>query len=228
MGDNMDIDDIIQGVKPDRPANVPRGEVLRRDLADLNQIWMKERMIPEILPFETDLLERIMKRVRQKMEYIEENTLEMQGRDIKLKLLIVESELERVKFLIRGYLRARLAKIDKYTHFYKTNSSERRKLSQKEIEYMDRHHLILRELYKSQFLSAMPEQLQRLDDKSGGISMIEEPDLEKVVFIRVKRDVGDAVRLGPEDEVELKKGNIYALRYSVISRYVAIGDVEVI
>lgn len=46
------------------------------------------------------------------MEYIEVNSMNLgQHPDTKLKLLIVETELERVKFLIRGYLRQRLAKV---------------------------------------------------------------------------------------------------------------------
>lgn len=73
------------------------------------------------------------------MEYIEENTLELPPeRDIKVKLLIVESELERIKFLVRGYLRSRLTKIDKYTLHIKQNEDQLNKLSEKEIQYMER------------------------------------------------------------------------------------------
>lgn len=46
------------------------------------------------------------------MEFIEFNSMDLTQRaDIKLKLLIVESDLERVKFLLRGYLRTRLSKV---------------------------------------------------------------------------------------------------------------------
>lgn len=52
------------------------------------------------------------------MEYIEINSMNLsQHPDTKLKLLIVETELERVKFLIRGYLRQRLAKVS--IHLFK-------------------------------------------------------------------------------------------------------------
>lgn len=52
------------------------------------------------------------------MEYIEVNSMNLgQHPDTKLKLLIVETELERVKFLIRGYLRQRLAKVFIYEYF---------------------------------------------------------------------------------------------------------------
>lgn len=73
------------------------------------------------------------------MEYIEENTLDLPPeKDIKVKLLIVESELERIKFLIRSYLRSRLTKIDKYTLYLKSDQEQLVKLSEKEVQYMER------------------------------------------------------------------------------------------
>jgi GINS complex subunit 4 len=74
------------------------------------------------------------------MMFIEENTIDMrpEEKDLKLKLLIVESELERVKFLIRGYLRMRLAKIDKYTLYIQQNEGLLKRLSTEEVQYMQR------------------------------------------------------------------------------------------
>lgn len=72
--------------------------------------------------------------------FIEENTIDMrpEEKDLKLKLLIVESELERVKFLIRGYLRMRLAKIDKYTLYIQQDEGLLKRLSTEEVQYMQR------------------------------------------------------------------------------------------
>lgn len=72
--------------------------------------------------------------------FIEENTIDMrpEEKDLKLKLLIVESELERVKFLIRGYLRMRLSKIDKYTLYIQQNEGLLKRLSTEEVQYMQR------------------------------------------------------------------------------------------
>lgn len=74
------------------------------------------------------------------MMFIEENTIDMrpEEKDLKLKLLIVESELERVKFLIRGYLRMRLSKIDKYTLYIQQNEGLLKRLSTEEVQYMQR------------------------------------------------------------------------------------------
>lgn len=46
------------------------------------------------------------------MQYIEETSMNMQlGNDSQLKVLLVETELERVKYILRGYLRTRLSKV---------------------------------------------------------------------------------------------------------------------
>lgn len=223
----MNIDDILDQLQPQGALKPKDFNLAKEDVNKLKRAWINERMSPELLNFETALLDRIMERVRTQMEYIEENTLELQGSDIKVKLLIVESELERIKFLIRNYLRIRLTKIDKFTLYIQTDEDQLNKLSEKEVDYMNRHAAILHNLYKSQFLSTLPEQLQQLDDTSGGISMIEEPDLDRAVFIRVLNDVPEPISVG-NDQVDLQKGNIYTLRYSSIIPYIKTGDVEIV
>ncbi|ANB13896.1 Sld5p [Sugiyamaella lignohabitans] len=249
MNDTTDIDDIINNLRDDDISNLHSGIEIQSslddsfqqtDLTDLKKAWLAERMSPDILAFQTSLIDRLMDRIRIQAAYIEENSMAdfHNSGDIKMKLLIVESELERIKFLVRGYLRTRLSKIDKYT-IYIIQSGENQQegnadqfdlrllLSPQEIQYMERHHRILLNLYNTQFLSALPAQLQRLDDSSGGISMVEEPDLDKPVFIRVLETVERPIRVGL-DEITLEKGNIYVLRYSAISKYLIGGEVELI
>lgn len=57
----MDIDDLLQEFDDN---SVPAGT---RDINDLTQAWIAERTAPEILPFQNDLLERLMDRVRQQV-----------------------------------------------------------------------------------------------------------------------------------------------------------------
>lgn len=57
----MDIDDLLQELDDNQ---VPSGT---RDIADLTQSWIAERSAPEILPFQTALLERLMERIRQQV-----------------------------------------------------------------------------------------------------------------------------------------------------------------
>lgn len=141
--ENIDeIDDIINNLQDDnvQVSSSTGGSTKGSDYKKLKIAWISERMAPNILPFEHALIERVMERIRDHLLFIEENTLMLaEKKDMKMKLLIVESELERVKFILRGYLRERLSKIDKYTVYIQKNAdSELFKLSESEKSYMER------------------------------------------------------------------------------------------
>jgi GINS complex subunit 4 len=224
---DIDVDDIINNLT-DGLDGGPDQRNSKLQVAKLKAAWINERMSPELLDFEADLLDKIMVRVREQVIFIEEQSMNIQpGTDLKFILLVVESELERIKFLIRGYLRIRLSKIDKYTVLISGSQELMGKLSESERAYMERHFDILKELYKGQFLSNMPPSLQLLDDKSGGISMVEEPDLNTAVFLRVLQKVEHPVIAG-QDRVLLEKGGVYVMRYSAIERLLKSGMVELV
>ena len=56
--------------------------------------------------------------------------------------------------------------------------------------------------------------------------MIEEPDLETAVFIRVAREFH--IELDGDEELSLNVDDIYVIRYSAIREAVESGDVELI
>lgn len=59
--------------------------------------------------------------------------------------------------------------------------------------------------------------------------MIEQPDLDKAVFVRVLRDVEEPVVIeGTDTAFEMRKGDVFVVRYSAVREFVAVGDVELI
>lgn len=60
--------------------------------------------------------------------------------------------------------------------------------------------------------------------------MVEEPDLDGAVFCKVVKDVEDrSVRIpGTDAEFELKRGDVYVVRYSAVREFVLSGEVELI
>lgn len=122
------------------------------DLKTIKQAWISERTCPELLPFEHQVIERLMSRIRSQMEYIETHSMNLRstsittnplsngvpnlGDDTKLRLLIVETDMERAKFVIRGYLRTRLSKVDKFSVYFLESRKQQKKLSAGEMEYM--------------------------------------------------------------------------------------------
>lgn len=136
MDIDEDIDSIINNVLDDVQMPPP-GRTATSDVQELTQTWINERTSPALLPCKQDLLDRIMLRVSEQIEFIEVNSLEMNpNSDIKFQLLIVETELERIKYLIRSYLRIRLLKVDKYMEYYKSSPLEIQNLSQTECKYL--------------------------------------------------------------------------------------------
>ncbi|KAF2088413.1 GINS complex, Sld5 component [Saccharata proteae CBS 121410] len=218
----MDIDDILADVSRDA---VPQET---RDLQELTRRWVAERVAPEILPYPDALMERTLARIRTQIELVEEQTGNMDPKT-NFRLILIQTELERFKFLVRSFLRARIAKIDRYP-LHMLESSTLAYLSQSETQYLRSHQALLSSHYAASFLSQFPAQLQRLDDRAGGISMVDTPDLDTVVFCRILRDAG-AVPVGgieEEREVEMKRGDVLIVRWKVIRHRVASGDIELI
>lgn len=110
-------------------------------------------------------------------------------------LIIIQTEVERWKFLVRSLLRARTAKIDKYLLWYLREDEGR--LGEQERAYAERHQALLEGQYHASFLGAFPEGLRGLEDKVGGANMVEGPDVEGAVFAR---------GLGPRDGAEGEDG----------------------
>ena len=164
-------------------------------------------------------------------------------------LVILQTELERFKFLVRSFLRARIAKvrarrgfitskelmktvqIDKYAlHYRQIAQTDPTILSPLEQQYLQSHQALLASHYSASFLSSFPQALQKLDDTSGGTSMVDKPDEDSAVFCRLLRDAGsvEIQSEGGAADVDLKRGDVWVLRWSAVKDSVVTGDVELI
>ncbi|KAK9468243.1 hypothetical protein V1512DRAFT_259054 [Lipomyces arxii] len=230
---DKEIDDLINNLDNEYFASVPsaNGRQVQKgkDLAKLLVVWQAERTCPDILRYETELLDNVLDLLRQQVEVIEiaHTTDEINDKE-KFEMLLIETELERVKFIIRGYIRARIHKIDLHMMHILHSEGTIEKLSQTEQQYVRRREVQLRRFYGVRFLDSLPQKLQRLDDTAGMIPMIERPDLDAVVFVRILRDVESTIDVGDEDELELKSGNIYVLPYRFIRHQVTLGHAQLV
>ncbi|KAK6958145.1 GINS complex subunit [Daldinia eschscholtzii] len=221
----MDIDDILREVDPTFDS-IPEDT---RDLQALTRAWVAERSSPELLDWPIDgLFERINERIKQQIEKIEEMTGDMDPKT-NFALIVIQTELERYKYLVRSYLRARIAKIDKHTLHYLSNPVIRARLSPPELAYATRHQALLHNHYLSSFLSSFPAPLQNLNDTAGNISMIDAPDLDTAVFIRLLGDTRVEGRGTDEDgAMDGKNGDIVILRWSDAKKLVDTGVAEIV
>lgn len=119
--------------------------------------------------------------------------------------------------------------IDRHALYILTNSQQKARLSAFELQYASHHQSILQEHYRASFLLQFPNSLQRLDDTAGGISMIEQPDIDSAVFVRGLRDIDSLIFAeGTDMGFEMKSGDIYVVRWSAIREFVLAGDAELI
>ncbi|KAK3111483.1 GINS complex subunit [Teratosphaeriaceae sp. CCFEE 6253] len=198
------------------------------DLQALTRAWIAERTAPELLPYPTDLIDRVMDRVKEQIEVVETMT-GTQDPQANFTLVILQTELERFKFLVRSFLRARIAKIDAFP-FHCRLPPQSSLLSALEHQYLSSHQSLLSSHYSTSFLSTFPANLQKLDDTAGGISMVDAPDGETAVFCRVLRDAGtvEVQSEGAVSDIELMRGDVRVLRWSAVRDGVRRGDVELI
>ncbi|KAI1375517.1 GINS complex, Sld5 component [Hypoxylon crocopeplum] len=207
----MDIDDILREVDPTFDS-IPEDT---RDLQALTRAWVAERSAPELLDWPADgLFERITDRIKLQIEKIEDMTGDMDPKT-NFALIVIQTELERYKYLVRSCLRARIAKIDKHTLHYLSSPMLRARLSPTELAYATRHQALLHNHYLSSFLSSFPPPLQNLNDTAGNISMIDSPDLDTAVFIRLLRDtLVEGRGTDADGDMNGKNGDIVILRWS--------------
>ncbi|TGZ85580.1 GINS complex, Sld5 component [Ascodesmis nigricans] len=199
-----------------------------QDVEHLTKFWIAERTAPEILPYQGDVLERLMERVRDQISLLESSLGNLDPTS-SFRLILVQTELERIKFLIRAYLRCRLHKIDKYSLHILQTPEVRARLAPNELGYMKSHLALMNNHYLASFLKNFPENLRRLDDTVGRLSMVDEPDMDSAVFCKVNRDVDTEITIrGTDAAFELKRGEVLVVRYSAIRELVGNGDVELI
>ncbi|KAH7328993.1 hypothetical protein B0I35DRAFT_486995 [Stachybotrys elegans] len=221
----MDIDDILRQVDPGHHG-IPRE---MRDLQSLTRHWVAERTAPELLEWPPDgLFERVNASIKAQIEKVEEMTGDMDPKT-NFALIVIQTELERYKFLVRSYLRARIAKIDKHTLHYLSSEQLRERLSPTELAYATRHQALLHNHYLSSFLGSFPPQLQNLNDTAGNVSMIDAPDLDTTVFIRMLRSA-EVHGQGTDADVSLNAvaGDVLILRWSSAKPLVEAGQAELV
>ncbi|KAM3497849.1 hypothetical protein MY10362_008809 [Beauveria mimosiformis] len=221
----MDIDDILREVDP-QTHHIPRQT---RDLQALTRRWVGERSAPELLAWPSDgLFERVNDQIKAQIEKIEDMTGDMDPKT-NFALIVIQTELERYKFLVRSYLRARIAKIDKHTLHYLSTEELRGRLSSTELAYATRHQALLHNHYLSSFLGSFPEKLQNLNDTAGNISMVDAPDLDAAVFVRMLRDMDVHARGTDRDNtLPTANGDVVIMRWSSARPLVLAVDAELV
>jgi GINS complex subunit 4 len=174
------------------------------------------------------LFERINDSIKRQIERVEDMTGDMDPKT-NFALIVIQTELERYKYLVRSYLRARIAKIDRHTLHYLSTDALRARLSDMELAYATRHQALLHNHYLSSFLSSFPPALQNLNDTAGGLTMIDTPDLDSAVFIRLLKDtLVEGRGVDADGLTSFEENDIIILRWSDAKQLVESGSAELV
>ncbi|CAI9299701.1 unnamed protein product [Lactuca saligna] len=196
----------------------------------LKRSWRNEKASPEILQFESSLVQRSREQIQLMEETVEEF---MNNGEDPLTVSLYQMDIDRTMFLLRSYLRIRLQKIEKFMfHIQKTAqlwtrlSRQEQKFAKRSIEDMKQHldESVLSKLpdrYKSHLKQSV---ISEEDD------MVMEPKLDAFVICRSRKFLGGLPvdDSGEENPLDMYAGDIYALRYKSIKPLVESGQLDLV
>lgn len=250
---DVDISDILADIS--RPAagnSSSSSPYLDTDVLTDHQLltrsWISERCAPDLLPYPTELMTRVMSRMQRQIATIEDLASGMgdsyggtgkSTANSNLTLSILQTDLSRTQFILRSYLRQRLAKLTKFATYYLSGLDRDEKtgyLSPSETQFLQNHQALLSGFYDATFLHAFPPALRRLDDNSGGVPMVEGPDRGKAVVVRClvpdewgnEPEVDQGLEDGASVELRMKRGQVWVVRWRDVRRGVEKGELELL
>ncbi|KAJ7736782.1 hypothetical protein DFH07DRAFT_893160, partial [Mycena maculata] len=198
-------------------------------LEQLTRHWMNERHAPDILPAQDFLLSSLLDHIRRQSDTIQLLRGDPSSSEEEhIRIMLAQTEVERVKFIVRSYVRTRLFKIENYARYIITNEEVQTRITAAERDYASRHaHLLDRHFYSS-VLQSLPESQAGLDDTPSFImpSMVTEPETTRAVFALARRNT---IARTPEGKtVDLAKGSLTLLSFAAVADLVAAGDVQLV
>jgi GINS complex subunit 4 len=188
-----------------------------------SQAIFNEKNAPEVLHYRDDLMDELQALVKQQEEAVED--LEKDHRH-ELKRTVFSLELKRAKYLLRLYLRTRLFKIESQAAHILGHQELIDRLSPLEQSFTQDYFIIAGKHLKASCLDQLPDNLQSLVKSHSALSegndLIFAPNLDCHVFCSLLDDVG-SIQLDEEQEVDMKAGDLFIIRYEVISHLVQQG-----
>ncbi|KAJ3735398.1 hypothetical protein DFJ43DRAFT_1057303 [Lentinula guzmanii] len=215
-----------------RPVSVAPELYIQDDESPLSQLtkhWMNERHAPDILPAQEELLASLLDHIRRQSEAVQLLRGEPSASEEEhIRIMLVQMEVERVKFIVRSYVRTRLFKIEKFARFIMTDATIQTRITTAERAHASRHaHLTDRHFHNS-VLQSLPETQSHLDDTPIFMPpMITKPDESRPVFVHALRDC-PPIRFHEDLTLEMKRGHISLMPFSFIEQLLLRGYVELI
>ncbi|KIM87745.1 hypothetical protein PILCRDRAFT_814459 [Piloderma croceum F 1598] len=198
-------------------------------LQQLIRHWMNERHAPDILPVQQTLLSGLLDHIRRQSDTVQILRSDpSSSEEDHFRIMLVQTEIERVKFIVRSYVRTRLFKIEKYARYITTNADVQSRMSATEQQHATRHATLTDEHFFQSVLRSLPAPQRGLDEAPAFVpSIVTLPDKTRAVFVHARVDC-PPVRLPDGTTLEMEKGHISLTPYAVVEQLVARGEVELV
>jgi GINS complex subunit 4 len=124
-------------------------------------------MAPEILPYQHALVETICKQINSKDREINLRATNKgsnkTNNDERFYLNILRMEMERVKYLLKSYLRSRIVKIEKHL-LYIVEKDQAHLLSEAEMEYAWTQYESKKKHYQTELFDRISKKLNCMEE----------------------------------------------------------------
>jgi len=191
--------------------------------------WMNERHAPDILPAQEELLSSLLDHIRRQSETVQLLRGDPSSSEEEhIRIILAQTEVERVKFVVRSYIRTRLFKIEKYARFIMTNVDVQHRISAAERDHASRHANLTDRHFHLSVLQSLPPAQASLDDEPIFLPpMITAPDRTLPVFVHALVDC-PPIRVPDGTTLKMEKGHISLLPFQIIEQLLTRGEVELV
>lgn len=209
-------------------------------IEELTRAWCNEKCAPELLPYN-----RLVDELLEQTTVQQANLVAMRP-DVYIRGLY-QLDIDRVRFVVASYLRARLGKIQRWYLHLESTPSMKARLSDHERTFLAEYSKSRATLLDSALLQHLPAGARSLTaggeggggsgsgsgggGEGGGVgegtaeaTLREGPSLKQHVFIRVIQDIENPA-WAPNEE-KINAGSSFILLYDAARADVIRGDVE--
>eukprot|EP00441_Pelagodinium_beii_P042429 CAMPEP_0197649954 /NCGR_PEP_ID=MMETSP1338-20131121/30392_1 /TAXON_ID=43686 ORGANISM="Pelagodinium beii, Strain RCC1491" /NCGR_SAMPLE_ID=MMETSP1338 /ASSEMBLY_ACC=CAM_ASM_000754 /LENGTH=235 /DNA_ID=CAMNT_0043224269 /DNA_START=52 /DNA_END=759 /DNA_ORIENTATION=+ len=196
------------------------------DVENLIRRWRNEKYAPEVLPFDQALIENMSEVLDFVTETLEEERVEGQQDPHDPDFCLRSLDLERMRYILRDYLRIRLWKLTQWPQHY-LQPTNQTLLSTAERTFLKDFWDNKKLFFENRLLLALPAASQNLEDTNDLLDMVRRPDIEKHVYVRIRSDLGKIdippsmtqESAGTQQPLVLSEGSTYLLRYCLVKEF---------
>jgi len=181
-------------------------------LAKLEEAWINERNSPELLHPRMEMVDCML----EQLKTMEGNLARLSKGDLRLP--VHRMELQRIRFVINSYLRARLEKIESQVWHYTGPGEAGSRMTQEESAFATSFSESGTSLMNSLVLKHLPGGAW---DPDKSVPALPGPTLSQAVFVKVLEsregiEVVDESGAGRDETVDLQVGAQHLLQYNVV------------